>query len=266
LTILQTHLFYVDKTNILRELIEYSSNNWTVGPLGDLNLLAPSEHPGLAVCSNSRWFKSNNVGGLRLFYGAAKTTSIGYVQEVGWGWGDSKWQTQYAFPNSKASGGLVCTISDSPAGSANSTLNVWLQNAADGVLQQWWVNFNKSETSTKAAPVLTWMPALKYTATRLSSALAAVIENNNDTQQIFFRPNDTSTSISVLHLLGTAQKATSAGATALAYAGKSNTIASAMDGTSISSVLTDSQLHIFFQDAGNSSEIVEIVRVCPVCT
>lgn len=144
----QSHLFYVDSSNILQEAISVDNGTtWRTGPLGDGKFrVANHSKTALTACnlenSSSEDGEEPVAGtGLKLWYGAEDDSA----QELSWAIGDRWWRTTFVF--SKLSAGNPLASSCDSGGYAY----LWTTTDDNDDLALWWKDFGSSNNNGSEA-------------------------------------------------------------------------------------------------------------------
>lgn len=134
-------MFYIDRTNIVREKIsETGATTWRDGSIGNLNLLAMDDHNvGLQACYGNFYNESQNPSvGIHLWYAVDSQTQ----QEVDWSISSSDWTSGTAYTANGHSG--VGCYSWGPGSvwyammvNLQNDVNVLWRDAKDGQAGAW---------------------------------------------------------------------------------------------------------------------------------
>ncbi len=131
----QSHLFYIDHTHILQELISTdNATSWRSGPLGNSTVEASASAKALTAFHSEKWLGSDslNTAGMRLYYGAPDNQ----VHELAFFINDTAWSSQFVFKGTNGNAGLTSSWTDS-TGRANlyllnmdNDLKIWSSDIA----------------------------------------------------------------------------------------------------------------------------------------
>ncbi|KAI9876342.1 MAG: hypothetical protein M1830_006739 [Pleopsidium flavum] len=242
-TALTVHLFYIDSSNVIQEMIHSNtSNRWIKGSLGSFNFkVSESASVDLAACYNDQWYGSaaGSSGGIRLFYGASNTT----VQELSWAVGSTAWTSDFLFPRVNGKGGLSC------AGAGSGTSYLYLLDSHNQ-LELWWKDFNTAAVNSTNHPLGVWTQGpTAATSVRTNSPLSYdnfVYFQDPSNNIIGIQPDPSAESSSFKASFQVGGGATGVPNTRIA----STTFYPTAD--------TPSELHVFFQT--NGSDITEYLR------
>lgn len=120
--ILQAHLFYVNPSDHLQEVISTDDMaTWHPGPLGRSNFQSSPRAIAMVALYSETWF-GNSMGhsaGLRLYYGGPDDK----VQEIAFPLGASSWSPQSVFNDTNGNAGISAGHLNERTGGAN--LYVW---------------------------------------------------------------------------------------------------------------------------------------------
>ncbi|KAK3701411.1 hypothetical protein LTR37_015509 [Vermiconidia calcicola] len=166
------HIFYIDKTNTIRQRTNSNATNvWMDGPINDLNLKAnDATQVGMQAC----WYGSDygdsdythtplpdhngpddfkdesREVGMHMWYASDSTT----FQQLGWRAGDETWAHQGTFSNMDGHAGVGCY-----SWAEDSTVTyVMMVNAVNSV-EFHWRDTNTNKTATQEHPINEWVKA-----------------------------------------------------------------------------------------------------------
>ena len=101
----QAHLFYINQTNFLQEVISNDNlTTWNPGPLSSEGVQASPNASALAALYNETYFgTSKNSAGLRLYYGNTNNE----VQELAFAIGGQSWNMTSTLNGTDGNGGIA---------------------------------------------------------------------------------------------------------------------------------------------------------------
>lgn len=110
----QTHLFYIDSSDFLRDMISADKNasSWNPGPLGTFNFEGSPSSIGLTVFRVGGSDGSDSIdtaAGLRLFYGSKDDR---LVHELVLRLGSNDWSAGFIFSGSNGRAGIASKYAD----------------------------------------------------------------------------------------------------------------------------------------------------------
>lgn len=166
--LLQWHIFYIDKSNHIRQKSNSNRTNfWQDGPINKLNLTAmDSDAVGMQACWYGSFYGDTDYKDLRptvtldgsnqttysldvgmhLWYASNATT----FKQYGWRDGQKDWEYQEDWDNKNGHAGVGCYTWG--PGTTTYTMMVNLENT----VEIWWKDTNTSIAGTEKHPINKW--------------------------------------------------------------------------------------------------------------